>query len=160
MMAPLNYLKRNKKGWIKIIEAFIAIMLIAAVLLVVLNQREASSIGEIRDNRYQEYTGKQILILRKIQLNDSLREWILSEEESSLPLERDEVPGPVRDKIDSESPSYFNCTSKVCGLSDECKLDEQTRAITTGDVFVQEVGIFADSDEYAPRKLKLFCWEE
>ena len=66
---------RNKRGWIRIVEAFIAVLLVAGILLFVINK---GYIGR-RDISQQVYDA-QLAVLREIQLNDTLRTQILQED--------------------------------------------------------------------------------
>jgi hypothetical protein len=140
---------KNKKGWIKIVEAFVAILLVAGVALIVVEsgglQREDISAG-IQDI--------QLSIIREIQLNDTLRNEIVGTSgevewdgfDSNAPL--------TKSKIESKTPSYLICEAKICGSGDSCfYTGEQEK-----DVFAQPVLISSSLDTFNPRVLKLFCW--
>ena len=62
----------NKKGWIRIIEAFVAILLVAGVVLVVVGRGNFQ-----REDISQIFHDAEFSILREIQLNDTLRNEIL-----------------------------------------------------------------------------------
>ncbi len=136
--------RKNKRGWIRIIEAFIAVLLITGVLLFVINK---GYIGK-RDISEQVYQ-VQLAVLREIQLNSDLRTQILS-----ISLE-EEVPEEVTAKINKRIPDYLNCTSSICNLSSVCPMEE---VFIERDIYAQSVAIAAEGEEYGPRQLKLFCW--
>jgi len=136
----------NCRGWIKIVEAFIAILLIAGTLLIVINQ---GYIG--RTNISSKIYEMEVSVLREIELNDMLRNEILA---VSLPTKWDEFPANVKNKIKNRIPDYLECTAKICEMDKICALDEYVDK----DVYVQSVAITANLETYNPRQLKLFCW--
>ncbi|MBU2052872.1 MAG: hypothetical protein KJ721_01360 [Nanoarchaeota archaeon] len=148
-----NFFPKNQRGWIKIVEAFTAILLIMGVVLIVIDK------GYVKKEDFSlEIYKKGTSILKEIQLNDTFRENILSVD--SLPVEWDEFDskglGNVKSKIIERTPNYLDCKAKVCSIDDDCIL-----AINFDkDVYVQSVAIIANLEIYSPRQLKLFCWEK
>ena len=142
----------NKKGWIKIFEAVIAILLIASILLIVVSQ---DSIKQNEDSL--EIYKEEISILREVQLDTSLRADILGIE--SLPVEWEDFNSTgltnVKNKIISRIPDYLDCEAMVCEMTDNCILDENS----VKEIYVQSVVISANITKYSLRQLKLFCWE-
>ena len=101
---------RNKRGWIRVVEAFVAILLITGVLLIVINK---GYIGK-KDISKQVYD-TELSILREIELDDGLRNQILI-----LPL--NEVGGVVVTesnllnvwkKIKERPPEYLECEVNI-----------------------------------------------
>ncbi|MBU2104595.1 MAG: hypothetical protein KKF67_02365, partial [Nanoarchaeota archaeon] len=141
----------NKRGWIKIIEAFFAILLIAGVLLFVINK------GYPQEDISIKIYEKETEILREIEINSSLRGDILSV--SLVPVEWANFTSAglikVKNKIISKIPNYLNCSAKLCEINKECKIEQPTLK----DVYATSVGIFANAEEYSPKQLRLFCWE-
>ncbi len=135
----------NKRGWIKIIEAFIAILLVAGVLLFVINK---GYVGK-RDISGRVYEA-QVAILREIELEEGLRTQILNANLGGV------VPQAVLDKIEQRKPDYLTCDGKICGLDAICELDSYIEK----DIYAQSVAIVADKDNFEPRQLKLFCWTD
>lgn len=147
-------LRKNKKGWIRIVEAFIAILIITGVLLTVINK---GYIG--KKDISEEVYDSQIVILREIQLDDSYRNAILSVEQDDLPLEWDsftEDLGGVKTKIEGRTPAYLTCTAKICKMNEICSYSGEDK----GDVYALSVAISASSSQYNPKQLKLFCSEK
>lgn len=141
--------KIKKRGWIKIIEAFVMVLLITGVLLVVLNKEYLLK----NDNSQKIYEDEQG-ILREIQLNDSLRAEILNI--GILPVEWGNVSVNVKNKIISETKSYLNCEVKICDVNKICALN-----VTSGEnIYVQSAIITSILEKYNPRQLKLFCWRK
>ena len=140
----------NKKGWIKIVEVFIAILLITTIILMVIEERED---GKNYSARIYEIETK---ILREIELNETLRSEILN---SSVPVEWgdfDSQLSNVKEKIISRTPEYLTCEAKLCEIDDVCSLNETVEK----DIYTNPVTIFANLTTYNPRQLKLFCWEK
>lgn len=140
----------NKKGWIRIVEAFVAILLIAGIVLVILDKGYIAK-EDPSEKIYTFETG----ILKEIQENETLRQAVLSAPEP-LPINSSNVnfPAPLNWKINPEIPSYLGCESLICDISDDCILDKQLEK----DVYVRSVIISSTLVEYKPRQLKLFCW--
>jgi len=141
----------NKKGWIKIVEAFVAILLVVGVLLIVINR---GNIGK-NDISSQVYD-VQVSILREIQLNDTLRNEILS---VTPPIEvTDEHVHETWTKITERTPNYLDCKAKICEMMEQtCELEEYPEK----DVYAQTVAITTTLEtptEEQLRQLKLFCW--
>ena len=147
---------KGKKGWIRIVEASIAVLFIAGVVLVVINNNELDG----NDDVSLKILDAEISVLREIQLNSSLRAEVLSDS-LSLPIESGEpgFPEKVREKIDSKTPGYLICVSKICSIIDECVLTAEN----SGSVYAESVLITTNPETtppYSPRKLKIFCWEK
>jgi hypothetical protein len=143
--------KSQKKGWIRIIEAFVAILIVAGVLLVTVGEGYINK-EDISEKVYND----QIKILREIELDSSLRNDILNLEVSIIPVESDEpdFPQGLTDKINIRMPNYLECKAKICELEKVCALNSYVEK----DVYAQPVAIAADENNYSPRQLKLFCW--
>ena len=125
--------RREKKGWIKIVEAFVSILLVVGVLLIVINK------GYIGRDVSLEIYEAELSILRGIQVDDSLRNDILVSNKSGYDSSVDESPLPidweyfdnneqrmlqgVKDKLKEQVPDYLECKAKICELSDVCLLD-------------------------------------
>tara|TARA_Y100000310_G_scaffold344913_1_gene460486 strand:+ start:15335 stop:15775 length:441 start_codon:yes stop_codon:yes gene_type:complete len=141
---------KKEHGWIRIVEAFAMILLIAGIFLIILDKDSPESIS-------QEIYEKEQGILREVQLNDSLREDILNLNIGSLPVEWNDTnfPQNLKDKIISKTPSYLNCEAKICKTDNNCVLSESKDENT----YTQEVLIASTINTYSPRKIKLFCWE-
>src|SRR3989304_3031380 len=142
---------KNKNGFMKILEAFTAILLITLILLIILNRKaqEKDFSQLIYDSQYS--------ILKQIQFNNSMRSEIL---EIAIPeegVEHESLPTDVKNKIASEAPASLTCEGKLCSLADDCLI---SGAEEDKNIYVQTAVISADSDTYSPRKLKLFCWQK
>lgn len=145
----VNKMINNKKGWVRVAEAFLAVLLIAGVVIVV------SGNGDQRDEFFEMAYDAQISILREIQLDNSLRSDILYTE-GEVEWEDSDFPPEVKNKIEGETPDWLEeCVAKICNPGYPCQLEDSQEA----NVFSEFVIISADLDTYNPRVLKLFCWD-
>jgi len=137
----------NKKAWIRIVEAFVAILLISVFLLIILNQDYV----EKKDFSSEIYEN-QVGILTEIQLDSSLREEILV---LTLPVEWGGVnfPENIKIKISEKQLDFLTCEAKICEISNECLEEYEGK-----NIYVKSVMIAANSEPYSSRVLKLFCW--
>jgi len=143
--------KTNKKGWIRIVEAFVAILLVTGVLLVVINK---GYIGK-KDISAKVYE-TELSILREIQSNTTLRDSILQAGTPPIKWEDENFPPDVKSKISDRVPSYLNCEAQICEMDKICMLDEYPDK----DIYAQSVAITVTltTPDFDPRQLKLFCW--
>lgn len=141
----------NKKGWIRIVEAFIAILLIAGVLLTLINRGYIAG-----KNPAEKIYSFQLYTLREIELNDDLRDIILNIPNEDLSLESDNInfPSEVNNSISSRTPNYLECKSKICPAEEICSLKKYVEK----NVYAQAVIISANLTLYDPRQIKIFCW--
>lgn len=154
----------HKKGWIRVVEAFVAILLIIGVLLILLDK------GYLKEDISSKVYEAELSILRGVQLDLELRRNILisnrsgydpSTEESPLPIEWEEFDDneqrrleSVKEKINEQVPNYLECIAKLCELGDDCILND----FIDKDIYAKPIIIVADYEVWAPRQLKLFCW--
>jgi uncharacterized protein (UPF0147 family) len=140
---------KNKKGWIMLIEVFVGILLITAILVVSLNNPYLSK-GDIYEKFYSIESG----ILEEIQLDNSLRAIVLA---TPVPKNWSDADFPIqiKNKINSKKPNYLNCSANICRLNDICDMENLPKR----DVYVEAVAITSTLESYNPKKIKLFCWE-
>lgn len=149
--------KMNKKGWIRIVEAAVSILIITGVLLVVINK---GYIGK-KDISERVYDA-QISVLREIEKDENLRDIILEVNNSELPTEWDEFTGSlatIKTRINQrmlEQASYLECEAKLCELDKICVLEKYIEK----DVYAQATIISANLEHYQPKQIKMFCWEK
>ncbi len=141
------------RGWIRVVEAAIAVLLVTGVVLFVMSQGYVT----INDLSQEAYEFQQPL-LREIQLNEGFRTAILSVPDSKLPLAWSQFDSnglsELKLKIETRTPSYLVCESRICRLEEICTLEN----FISKDVYALPIAITATSDSYQPRQLKMFCW--
>ncbi len=129
----------NKKAWLRIIEAFIAILIVASVLIIVM-LRNPSQL-----DRGDEIYEKQRFILKQISLNDSLRGEILINKTIN-----------VEKFIESLAPVSWNFTTRVCDFEKICGLLPSFNI--EKEIYVDQILITSNLTYFNPRKLKFFVW--
>lgn len=147
-----NHAKRqmkNKKAWIRIVEALIAILLIMGFLILILN----SQAGESKSISSKVYSAENA-ILREIQLNSTYRTYILTINNF---VEFDFFYPDLRTHITKRIPEYLECTSKICDFATDSVCDISS---LEGNIYVRSVMIAGDSTTYEPKLLKMFCWTQ
>jgi hypothetical protein len=143
---------RNKRGWLRILEATVAIMMVSGVLLVMYSKQvQREDISEYVYTTQQE-------VLSEISLRGDLRGMALRGNESGL----NEFAG-------TKIPGAFNYYLRICNLSDgaggilPCSLPDNVSIQLfreSRDVFAEETIISSDfSEGYDPKRVKLFIWE-
>lgn len=137
----------GKKGWIRIVEAFVAILLTAGVLLLVVGEEHL-----INPNPDSEIYDAQLIILRDIQRDDTLRQSVLGA--------LGEVPLDIETRIEYLAPSYLECEAKICVVdTTNCNLEE----LPEKSIYAQTVLITVtetQEGEMNPKQLKVFCWRK
>jgi len=138
---------KNKKGWIRIVEAMVTILLIAGFLILIIDNPENGK----KDISAKVYITENA-ILREVQANSTYRTYILGIDTS---IELGDFNTGLKNHITSRIPEYLNCTSKICdfGTDPVCNIDSLEEAI-----YVRSVMIAADSTTYDPKLLNIFCW--
>lgn len=143
----------NKRGWIKILEASIAVLLVASVLIIVANKGYLE-----RDDISQKVYSSQIAILKEIQNNNSLRN-LITNESLFVPLqwknfERDGLL-ELKEKIISRTPDYLICEASICSPRDSCAYVGKAK-----NIYANSIIISASSEGCVARQIKLFCWTQ
>ncbi len=140
----------NKRGWIKIIEAFIAILLITGVVLVVISRENIMNV-----DLYSEIYESQLITLRDIQMNSTLRQDVL-DVPTSVESDADEFPSQVKIRIEYFSLDSLECEAKICNMESICDIED----LPQKEIHAQSVAITSTSTTYKPKQLKLFCWSK
>jgi len=141
---------KAKRGWIRIVEAFTALILIMVVFLIFINK------GVVKGDSSKDVYEIQIRIEREIQTNENLRNLIINIPFQQLPLRLENFPDEVKQKIIQETPSELVCEARICELDKICVLENYPKK----EVYVENVAITANQTNYSPKQLKLFCWRK
>lgn len=134
----------GKRGWLRILEAVIAVLILSSVLVVLYTnktpQRDESSI----------IYNLQVKILDGIASNANLRNATLYSNETYIESDLD-------DYVDSKVPKNYNYSIRVCSLSNtDCSL-QYTWA---GEIYAEDRIISSNLEVYEPKFLRLFIWVE
>jgi len=134
-------LKKNKKGLIRILEAFVSVMIVFTVLLVVLARQP-----QFKQTTEEELTTIQRHVLEQVSQDPDLRDQVLSNNKEG-----------VNDIIGGIMPQGYSYDVAICDLGESCS--SEVVAYVEDEVFVEEAVISANLQEYDPTILKLFFWE-
>ena len=145
---------KNKNAWLRIVESFTTILLIATVLLLILNKTSLSE-----SEKAEQISDREYAILREVQLNNTLRERVvLAEVNDKIIWENFNASNGLdllKDMIDARVPGQLECAAQLCEIGNECAFDNSIK----GSIFTRSAIITATNDVYSPKRLKLFCWE-
>lgn len=127
----------DKRGWIRLVEVFVAILLISGVAIIIIDQ---SSSGK------EDFTSKvyetQVILLHHVFLDDGDRIDILAENEAEM-----------QTKINNRKPDYLSCDVEICNIIESC---ESLEIPSDKDIFAQYIII--EEPPIEAKKIKLFCW--
>jgi len=136
----------NKKGFIKIVEAFLSIMLLLGLILLAVNNNRVSS-------KNSEYIlQKESDILSQIQMNNTLRQIVVQTTDYSL-TSNDTAFNSELANYTKEDIIGYNCYLKVCSPEGICNMNLNSQK----HIYAKEVLIVSSQSEYNPKKLKIFC---
>ncbi|MBS3079713.1 hypothetical protein J4218_06335 [Candidatus Pacearchaeota archaeon] len=129
---------RNKRGWLRIIEAFIAILIVFGAVLYIVSKQNYSL-----DSSSVIYE-KETKILDIISKNDNFRQMVLDNNNSQLQNEiKKMVPASWNFSTCIESNITLVCSPQI-------PLDR--------NIYVNEVLITSSLTQYNDTKLRLFVW--
>lgn len=149
---------RGKRGWLRILETTIAVMIVASVMLV----------------SYTEHLQQEVSLA---EYSQSLQNGILFDIVSSVELRLDVLNVSVDNRSDSyyvvvddfvnsRVPVGFGYLLRICNIGDVCKMDSVSYLATLDkDIFVEdkiissEIGVGGGVELYNPKKVRLFFWE-
>lgn len=140
----------NKKGWIKIVEALVSILLLIGIILIVISYQ--TSIKE----PHPTIEEKELEILNNIEINQTFRSEILLETTIPINSTDNNFPTALKNYLNESTPEALNCTLKICATNSTCLYENNFDE----DVFAKEILIIANKDIYNPRILKIFCYRK
>ena len=128
---------KNKKAWLRVVEASIAVLIVASVLFLLISRTPRETSDNIHD--------MQRHILEQVSLNETLRGEILRND-----------AGNTNVFINNIKPPYWDFTTSICEVDDVCGMPFYVEE----EVYADEILIAANLTHYSPKKLKLFVWIE
>jgi hypothetical protein len=127
----------NKKGWLRIVEAVVAIIIVFGVVVVIISNQ--SNKYEPTDKIYE----KQLQILDIVTKNDTLREMILAENTVN-----------INEVIVKMIPPNWNFSTCICNISDVCGVQTPIDR----NIYVKETFVTSTLTQYNPKKIRFFVW--
>lgn len=146
----------NRKGWLRIVEASIAILLIASAMLIFANRNSISS--------RQDYLQDSINpILEEIAKNSSLRTNVLeynlaaNEADNTNNLTLYSLGLFVKSRLSGQNVGIL---VRICPTNQTCPLKDYPSEAKSG-VFTDERIITTNpiQNDFSPRKIKVFVWK-
>ncbi|MCU0641985.1 MAG: hypothetical protein MUF61_00165 [archaeon] len=135
----------NKKGWLRIVEATVAIMLILTIILIVAERKKTTSENDISESVTP--------LLEEIARNATLRDNIMTKDSASVEAE---IAKTLLIKIDNPDIGY---DVRVCDYKQICALDSYPET-AKGDIYSGEriISSALGSADIQPKKVVVFIW--
>jgi hypothetical protein len=130
--------KKNRRAWLRIIEAFLAVLIIFGAVLVILSKQPTGT--DISEGVYE----RQRQILEIISKNDSLRSEIINEKNEE-----------INNTISKIIPASWNFATNICDLNEICS---NPGTYENKNIYATEVIITSNLTKYNPKKLRFFVW--
>lgn len=135
-------INKNKKGIIRIIEAFVAVMIVLSVVLIIISRQR------VEVSRSDELVKMQKQIIDYVKITESLRSEILVGKTSGVDL-----------LVNNTVPLWINYSIRVCDVSQICS---NPAGIIPKQVYANELIIAANRTYYPGNatRLVLYFWEK
>jgi len=132
--------RKNKKAWIRIVEAFIAVLMVfSAVLVINVKQRAI-----YKQEAEKEITKWLSSFIKFIRYDEDIRSQVLARDLTG-----------VNETLSKMIPKGYSYAIRNCSVLDICSLG----CYIKGDVYTDETLFFANLTVYNPTKLKIFVWK-
>jgi hypothetical protein len=137
----------NKKGWIRIVEASISILIILSVILLIAERRQSTAERDLSE--------RITPLLEEIAKTSTLREFILRDSELSDTAEK-AVMAHLAKKIRESSIGY---ALRICDYGKICGLENYPKD-AAGEVYAQGwvISTALSGAGTGPKNLKIFIW--
>jgi len=139
---------KNKKAWIRIIEAVIAVVILMGVIFAIVES------SKINITSQQTILNQESGILLGVEINQTLRGEILTE--TAIPTNSNETsfPSQLGNYLNQKTPKNLNCLLSICQTNTTCIYENNIKK----SLYVKDVLITATKNIYNPRILKIFCY--
>ena len=128
---------KNKKGWLKIVEAFVAVLLIMMVALIIIGQQQG----------YEQDVSEKVYDIEA----DIMEEILIN----NMNLVTEDDFQKLNEVVDSKTPNYLQCLSIVCEINEPCEVERLVGdAGKDKDIYVQVMPIIKQEG----KQLKIACW--
>ncbi|GEM_PF-3324609 len=144
-------MNKNKKAWIRVVEATMGVLLVASVLFVMVARAPKSSENNIYETQH--------FILEQVSKNDALRAQIVQYDTSIVP-QPDPPIVDVDNFIRGMMPSHLYFKFRVCEVDAACGILSYPAGTEKKEIYADEILITSTLDKYKPKKLRLFVWEK
>lgn len=131
----------NKKGWLRIFEASIAVIIIIAVLF---------SIGKNSNYNYSSDNYVESVI-DEIVKSDELRQKILNEDNVE-----NEIEAIISGRVGIEGINY---RVRICNINEICSLDREIEESKEIHSFERIISAYYNNEIFSPKKAKVYIWK-
>jgi len=142
----------KKKGWIKLAEAFISILIIGSLLTFMISERR-----DLQEDFSHRIELHETSLLNLVQTNDTIRSEILELNEIPKESNESDFPTVLNSTLSQINTNLINCEYKICSPEEDCLL---TNMPDKKEIYINSRIISANQEIYNPRSLTLFCWEK
>ena len=152
----------GKRGWLRILEATIAVLIVSGSLFVVYSRQVDRGVAPA-----EYFSSLEGQILADISERSDLRLNVLNVENDNLDYS-DSNFSVLNEFVKEKIPEAFGYSLQICDLNDNndrCNMDPPTFIATRDkDIFTEEIMISAELGDgsdpvYKPKKVKLYIWE-
>lgn len=130
--------KSNKRGWIKIMEAVFAVLIVLGITLTIVSKTNQQL------NMNELVYEKQEKILNVILENQTLRNKVLSGDSLA-----------VNSFIEKSLPPTWNFSTEILDINEEYT---SILGANEKDIYVKEIVISSNLTNYNPKRLMFFVW--
>jgi hypothetical protein len=131
---------KNKKAWVRIFEAFVAVVLIFGFALFSIYNKSSDDSEEIM--KLQEN------VINSIISDNKLRNELLAENVSG-----------TENKIRLMVPGWISYRARVCDVSEVCYAQIPPEILASKEIYSSEALILSNLTTFSDKKLKLFFWK-
>jgi len=132
--------KKDRKAWLRIVEAFLAVLIVISAVLVILARQPPEK--EISEDIYEI----QRQILEVVSKNDSLRADIIIKEYAK-----------INNTIQNLISSSWDFAINICELNATCP---NPGDYENKEIYATEVIVTSNLTAYSPKKLRFFVWRK
>ena len=142
---------RGKGGFLRIVEAFIAIMIIAGVLsFIYVSQVQ-------KPNKEESIRQIQQIILDRISSDPDLRTAVLEGDSNSQSPTAQTSRETLETEIGKFIPPDFEYEFKICPINEACGCENCNYE---KEIFAEEISVSSTLDiGYDPKVIRIFMWE-
>lgn len=149
-------ISKDRKAWLRIVEAFIAVLIVLGAVLVIVSKQQTSILQKEAKTNEQGIYEKQSEILDIVSKNESLRTEIVGKD---YPVDKQINPKGVNNLIYMILPSNWNFMTRICEITGICPNPMQAESMLGKEVYTEEKIITTGGvEDYNPKKLKMFIW--
>ncbi len=131
---------KNKKAWVRIVEATIAVLILLGFSLYLINQHSSS-------NEVSEQVSRiEYEILEEAMSDSTIRAEVLDGKNSLL----DEF-------VETRLPPVLNFITKICNPEEAC-LAELPEEAKNKEIYSEDIVVSANLTYYNPKKVAIFAW--